>query len=52
VREGKGIRRDERSYQFSIQSRIGLRFAHISNADIHESNQGEDELLHTYAIRF
>jgi hypothetical protein len=38
------------SYQFDNQSRLGLQFAHISNAGIIRTNPGENELLLTYAI--
>ena len=31
-------------------SRIGLRVAHISNANVHKSNPGDEELYLTYAI--
>jgi lipid A 3-O-deacylase len=40
------------AYEFSNQSRIGLQFAHISNASIHNRNPGDNELLLTYAIPF
>ena len=40
------------SYQFPNQSRLGLSFAHISNAGIHDDNPGEDELHLTYALPF
>lgn len=35
---------------FNQGSRIGFRYAHISNAGIHDRNPGENELLLTYAI--
>jgi hypothetical protein len=38
------------SYQFDNQSRLGVQFAHISNAGISRVNPGENELLLTYAI--
>jgi hypothetical protein len=38
------------SYQFDNKSRLGLQFAHISNAGISQTNPGENELLVTYAI--
>jgi hypothetical protein len=38
------------AYQFENRSRLGVQFAHISNAGIHTFNPGENELLVTYAI--
>lgn len=38
------------SYQFDNQSRVGVQFAHISNAGIRQVNPGDNELLLTYAI--
>jgi lipid A 3-O-deacylase len=38
------------AYELDDHSRIGLQFAHISNADIHNLNPGDNELLVTYAI--
>jgi lipid A 3-O-deacylase len=38
------------SYQFDNQSRLGVQFAHISNAGLSSHNPGENELLLTYAI--
>jgi lipid A 3-O-deacylase len=38
------------SYQFDNQSRLGVQFAHISNAGLSRQNPGENELLLTYAI--
>jgi hypothetical protein len=38
------------SYQFDNQSRLGVQFAHISNAGISSTNPGENELLLTYGI--
>jgi hypothetical protein len=38
------------AYEFDSHSRLGLQFAHISNAGIHESNPGENEVLATYAV--
>lgn len=35
---------------FNQGSRIGFRYAHISNAGIHDRNSGENELLLTYGI--
>jgi lipid A 3-O-deacylase len=40
------------SWLSSSQSRIGIRFAHISNAHIFRSNPGVEEILFTYAIAF
>ena len=37
-------------YEFDSGSRLGLRFAHISNAWSHPRNPGEEELLITYSI--
>ncbi len=38
------------SSEFGNRSRIGVQYAHISNADIYTVNPGENELLLTYAI--
>lgn len=38
------------AYEFRDSSRLGLQIAHISNANIHEKNPSENELLLTYAI--
>ncbi|ADJ28869.1 acyloxyacyl hydrolase [Nitrosococcus watsonii] len=38
------------AYQFDKGSRLGVRFAHISNASIHDNNPGENELLLTYSL--
>jgi lipid A 3-O-deacylase len=40
------------SYVFPNRHRLGLNFAHISNAAIHDKNPGEEELYITYAIPF
>ncbi len=40
------------SYEFANQSRLGITFAHISNASSHLRNPGEQELMLTYAIPF
>jgi lipid A 3-O-deacylase len=40
----------EAAYQFLDRSRLGLRFGHISNADIHRKNPGENDLMLTYAL--
>lgn len=38
------------SYQFDQGSRLGVRFAHVSNAGIYKHNPGENEVLLTYAM--
>ena len=38
------------SYELSNQSRLGVQFAHISNAGVHASNPGENEVLLTYTV--
>jgi hypothetical protein len=38
------------SYQFDNQARLGLQFAHISNAGLSSHNPGENELLLSYAF--
>ena len=38
------------AYEFDGGSRLGASFAHISNAGIHKSNPGDNEVLATYAI--
>jgi lipid A 3-O-deacylase len=40
----------EASYQFADRSRLGLRFGHISNANLHRRNPGENDLMLTYAL--
>jgi lipid A 3-O-deacylase len=40
----------EFSYRFANGHRLGARVAHISNADIHDRNPGEEEYYLTYAI--
>jgi lipid A 3-O-deacylase len=40
------------AYQFDGGARLGARIAHLSNAGIHHSNPGEEELLLTYALPF
>ncbi|BCR03371.1 hypothetical protein DESUT3_04400 [Desulfuromonas versatilis] len=40
------------AYQFANRSRLGLRFVHISNAEIHDKNPGVDSLYLTFAIPF
>ena len=36
------------AYAFGDGSRLGIRFGHISNADIHWVNPGENDLMVTY----
>jgi len=38
------------SYEFGNRSRIGVQYAHISNADVYTVNPGENELLLTFAL--
>ena len=38
------------AYRFANRHRLGIRVAHISNASIHNSNPGEEELLLTYSL--
>jgi hypothetical protein len=40
------------AYRFANGNRLGARVAHISNADIHDRNPGEEEYYLTYAIAF
>jgi lipid A 3-O-deacylase len=40
----------EASYQFANRSRLGLRIGHISNADLHRRNPGENDLMLTYGL--
>ncbi len=40
------------SYEFENRHRLGVAIAHISNANIYDSNPGEEELYVTYAIPF
>jgi hypothetical protein len=37
-------------YQFDNDSRLGITFAHISNAGIHDRNPGANSLLLTYGM--
>jgi lipid A 3-O-deacylase len=39
------------SYRFDDGSRLGVRFAHISNAGIHDRNPGTEEAYVIYSIR-
>jgi hypothetical protein len=38
------------AYRFANGHRFGIRVAHISNAAMHDSNPGEEELLLTYSL--
>lgn len=38
------------AYELSNRTRLGVQFAHLSNADSEASNPGDNELLVTYAI--
>lgn len=38
------------AYRFDNESRLGLHFAHISNARIHDSNPSNNSLLLTYTL--
>ena len=40
----------EAAYRMDNAGRLGLRFGHISNADIHAANPGENDLMLTYAF--
>jgi hypothetical protein len=40
------------AYRFDNGHRLGLKVAHISNADIHDTNPGEEELYLTYSLPF
>jgi len=40
------------SYQFADHSRLGFRYEHISNANLHDINPGADILLFNYGIAF
>jgi len=40
------------SYQFADDSRLGIRYEHISNANMHNENPGADILLLNYGIAF
>jgi lipid A 3-O-deacylase len=40
----------EAAYRFADDSRLGLRFGHISNDGIHRVNPGENDLMLTYAL--
>jgi lipid A 3-O-deacylase len=38
------------AYEFADRSRVGLRFGHISSADINKKNPGENDLMLTYGL--
>jgi len=38
------------AYAFADGSRLGIRFGHISNADLHRVNPGENDLMLTYGM--
>jgi len=38
------------AYEFDAGSRLGVQFAHISNAGLHKRNPGDNEMLVTYGI--
>ena len=40
------------TYQFEDQSRLGITLGHISNAQIHDENPGEDEVYVSFALPF
>jgi hypothetical protein len=40
------------AYQFDILYRLGLQVAHISNADLHDFNPGEEEIFLTFSLPF
>jgi lipid A 3-O-deacylase len=40
------------AYQFDDGTRLGGRIVHVSNAGLHHSNPGEEELYLTYALPF
>lgn len=40
----------EAAYAFDSGSRLGVRFGHISNADIHKANPGENDLMLNYGL--
>jgi len=39
-------------YQITERTRVGLRLGHLSNANTHDKNPGEDEALITFALGF
>lgn len=40
------------AYEFTPGMRLGVSYAHVSNAHIHDENPGEEELYLTYALSF
>lgn len=40
------------SYEFENRTRLGVRYAHISNADLHDTNPGADLLFLSIGIAF
>jgi hypothetical protein len=40
------------SYQFDNRSRLGIQASHISNADLHDRNPGEEDYLLTFSLPF
>jgi hypothetical protein len=40
------------AYQFDNLYRLGLQVAHISNADLHDFNPGEEEIFLTFSLPF
>lgn len=40
------------AYAFDDGTRLGLRYAHVSNADVHDDNPSEEEFFLTYAWPF
>ncbi len=40
------------TYQFEDQSRLGITLGHISNAQIHDENPGQDEVYVSFALPF
>lgn len=40
------------AYEFDDSSRLGLQLGHISNANLHDHNPSENDLLLSYAIPF
>jgi hypothetical protein len=38
------------AYELANRSRLGVQYAHISNAGIHDINPGDNELLVTYSL--
>jgi len=40
------------AYQITERARVGIRLGHLSNANVHDKNPGEDEALITFAYGF